>query len=119
MVYAMWSYTLSKEGSRNLKLALLGVGVGITAYHVQAHKATFHQIAYATLTGLVLFRSIYIMHTRLKDRQALKTMWILIAIGVTSFLTGFAVWIADNEYCGTILAKRRQIGLPWGLFLGK
>lgn len=52
-----------------------------------------------------------------RDAKILKTMWIMIATGLSIFLGGFLVWILDNEYCPTIRRWRRQVGLPWGLLL--
>jgi len=52
-----------------------------------------------------------------RDREILRKMWWLIAVGLTAFLAGFAVWNLDNEYCGTLRRWRHQIGLPWGILL--
>ena len=52
-----------------------------------------------------------------RDREILKNMWILVAYGVTIFLSGFAIWGVDNVYCSSLRRWRRQIGMPWGFFL--
>ncbi|CAK1356230.1 unnamed protein product [Cercospora beticola] len=52
-----------------------------------------------------------------RDRWILKQMWTMIALGMTLFLGGFAVWNLDNEYCSTIRRWRHEIGLPWGILL--
>lgn len=52
-----------------------------------------------------------------RDLDILGTMWILVAWGITVFLTGFALWGVDNECCGTLRSWRRSIGLPWGILL--
>lgn len=51
------------------------------------------------------------------DLDLLKNMWILVAWGVTVFLSGFALWGIDNKYCATLRQWRREIGLPWGVLL--
>jgi len=51
------------------------------------------------------------------DRQALRTMWLMIGCGLSVFLGGFGIWTLDNVYCSTLRTWRREIGLPWGLLL--
>lgn len=52
-----------------------------------------------------------------RDAKILKLMWTMIACGLFTFLSGFALWSLDNEYCSTIRRWRRQLGLPWGILL--
>ncbi|KAF4556973.1 Ceramidase-like protein [Elsinoe fawcettii] len=52
-----------------------------------------------------------------RDMEILKTMWTMIAFGLTIFLGGFGLWTIDNEYCSTLRRWRHAVGLPWGLLL--
>ena len=52
-----------------------------------------------------------------RDLDILYTMWWMIAYGISIFLGGFAIWTMDNVYCSTLRGWRRDIGLPWGIFL--
>lgn len=52
-----------------------------------------------------------------RDAKILKLMWTMIACGLFTFLSGFALWSLDNEYCSTFRRWRRQLGLPWGILL--
>ena len=52
-----------------------------------------------------------------RDQKILKSMWWMIASGLSIFLGGFAIWNLDNEYCSTLRIWRREIGLPWGILL--
>lgn len=52
-----------------------------------------------------------------KDLDTLKTMWIMIAYGLTIFLGGFALWNVDNFYCSKLKSWRHELGLPWGILL--
>ena len=52
-----------------------------------------------------------------RDRKILKTMWILVAFGLSIFLGGFYIWNLDNIYCSTLRRWRRSIGMPWGFVL--
>lgn len=52
-----------------------------------------------------------------RNAQILSTMWLMIAVGLTTFLSGFAIWQLDNMFCSRLRSWRRKIGLPWGVLL--
>lgn len=52
-----------------------------------------------------------------RDIKILKTMWTMLAYGLVTFLSGFAIWILDNTFCRTLIGWRRDIGMPWGFLL--
>lgn len=52
-----------------------------------------------------------------RDKEILKTMWTMIAVGLSIFLGGFGIWVLDNVYCSKLRAWRHEIGLPWGIVL--
>lgn len=52
-----------------------------------------------------------------RDQEIIGQMWVLIAVGLSVFLGGFAVWSLDNAYCSKLIKWRREIGLPWGILL--
>ena len=52
-----------------------------------------------------------------RDLQMMKTMWLMVAVGLSIFLAGFGIWALDNQYCSVIRRWRHQVGLPWGILL--
>ncbi|RLM00482.1 hypothetical protein CFD26_107948 [Aspergillus turcosus] len=56
-------------------------------------------------------------YENVRDLKTLKTMWFMVAYGLTMFLGGFLIWSLDNRFCPTIRRWRRAVGLPWGIFL--
>lgn len=52
-----------------------------------------------------------------RDIYILKTMWTMIAVGLSIFLGGFACWNLDNIFCSTLRQWRHEIGLPLGILL--
>ena len=52
-----------------------------------------------------------------RDRTILNAMGVMIFVGLSTFLGGFAVWSLDRAYCSDLRTWRRQIGLPWGILL--
>lgn len=41
----------------------------------------------------------------------------MIAWGLSVFLGGFFFWYLDIAHCSTLRRWRREIGMPWGIFL--
>lgn len=148
MNYASFSFAQSRLVRQLLGGALLSLAVFITAYYHYLQRPAFHQNAFAILTAVVLFRSMYLMEVTLRpslkakwgvaarkngeadsrtksermahaerDTAILKTLWIMVAMGLSIFLGGFGIWALDNQYCSTIRRWRHQVGLPWGILL--
>jgi dihydroceramidase len=145
MCHATFSYARSRIFSTILAFALVSLAVFITLYYHYLQDPEFHQLAYAILTAVVIFRSMYMMEWHLRpafkrndqitksrgkksrskdgkqqgnqvlDEQILKEMWKMVAVGLSIFLGGFAVWTLDNQYCSSLRAWRRRVGLPWGI----
>ena len=146
MFYATFSYGKSRRYSIVMAASLLSLCLFITLYYHYLQDPTFHQTAYALLTTIVLFRSIYVMEVsirpkfrskereaanpnpnggheveqhreNMRDKEILRQMWIMIGWGLSIFLGGFVIWQLDNTFCPTLRRWRRQIGLPWGVLL--
>lgn len=148
MCYACFSFSRSRNFRIWLATFLVALSAGITAYYHYLQDPSFHQNAYALLTAIVVFRSIYVMEVNIRpslrgkytrktlpdcsvvesifpksyrederDKQILRSMWLMIGLGLTIFLGGFIVWTLDNEFCRQIRGWRHQIGLPWGMLL--
>jgi dihydroceramidase len=146
MCYATFSYNKSQQYRNFLGTGLVSLSVFITLYYHYLQDPTFHQNAYAILTAIVIIRSMYVMEVnirprlRSKEREAanprphggdevakrradeedvetLRLMWKMVALGLTLFLGGFALWNVDNEFCSTLTRWRREIGMPWSFVL--
>ena len=113
-------------------------------YYHYLQDPVFHQNAFAIITAIVLFRSMYVMEVNIRpslrarwgtvpykeaetkperianaqrDTQIVKEMWLLVGLGLSIFLGGFGIWALDNQYCSTLRRWRHHIGLPWGILL--
>ncbi|KAF3480248.1 alkaline phytoceramidase [Arthroderma uncinatum] len=146
MCYATFSFSKSRTQCFILGAGLLGLSIFITLYYHYIQDPVFHQVAYAVLTAIVVFRSMWVMEVTLRpsfqrsrnqnkphpsiptitvngetlderDIRILKSMWAMVAYGLSTFLGGFVIWNLDNEYCSTLRGWRREIGLPWGILL--
>lgn len=120
-------------------------------YYHYLQDPAFHQNAFALITAIILFRSMYVMEYTIRpslktingassqkavgsgaakldrlannradtraDTRLLKEMWIMVAYGLTIFLSGFGLWALDIKYCSNIKRWRHNVGLPWGILL--
>lgn len=118
MAAMVWSWDVPNAVAYLVYTALIFTASAVTVIYMHIKDPTFHQVAYALLTFLVLARSTYLLHTRIDNAEARKNMWWTIAIGVTTFLTGFLLWFIDNEYCDILRSVRQKIGMPWAFLLG-
>lgn len=147
MFYATFSHKQTSPVRLFLAFFLVSLAIFITGYYHYLGDPVFHQNMYALLTAIVLFRSMYVMERDIRpnlkareearkntkalteaqekeqqrqddrDRKILKTMWCMIACGLSIFLSGFGIWTLDNVYCSRLRKWRHEIGLPWGIFL--
>lgn len=145
MFYATFSHQRSVKGATVIFVIAVSIAVFITGYYYYIKDPLFHQNAFALLTAIVFFRSLYGMEASLRpSRQAkrraevgrrdvsditeqilidqrdlgiLKTMYQMIPVGLGSIALGFLIWNLDNAFCPTLRRWRREVGLPWGIFL--
>jgi dihydroceramidase len=66
MCYATFSYRRSRRYSAALAISLVALSVFITLYYHYLQDPTFHQNAYAALTVIIVFRSIYVMEVNMR-----------------------------------------------------
>ena len=52
-----------------------------------------------------------------RDEDILRTMWLMIKVGLSFFLGGFLLWFLDNQFCSQLKEWRHYVGLPWGIIL--
>ncbi|UNI15297.1 alkaline ceramidase ydc1 [Purpureocillium takamizusanense] len=127
MMYASFSFSRSRAFSALLGVSLLTLAGSITVYYHITKDPVFHQVAYAALTATVVFRSMWVMERQVRpvlqrrdaeqSRRQMKTMWALVATGLTVFVAGFAIWNLDNIFCSQLRRLRRAMGLPWAVLL--
>lgn len=150
MCYATFSHGRSQVFRVSLGASLVALAAFITLYYHYLQDPAFHQNAYALLTVVIVFRSMYLMvshlrpmseaefrtaesiqngditkpgmrrkfsHDKQRNKEILRSMWLLVGFGLTIFVGGFGIWSLDNRYCSQLRARRRQIGLPWGILL--
>ncbi|PHH58709.1 hypothetical protein CDD81_4800 [Ophiocordyceps australis] len=127
MMYASFSLSRSKSFCVFLGLSLLALAGSITVYYHKTKDPLFHQATYGALTAIIVFRSMWIMEMQVRPKlesagrdgacHELKTVWIMVATGLSIFVAGFGVWNVDNVLCDQLRQWRRAMGLPWAIVL--
>lgn len=127
MMHASFSFSRSDVFSAVFGVVLLGTAVSITLYYYITQNPVFHQVAYGVLTATLVFHSIWVMEGKLRPavearqgpqgHKLLKSMWIMVGVGLAIFLGGFLIWNLENVFCSEIIYVRRAIGLPWAVLL--
>jgi dihydroceramidase len=77
MAAMVWSWDVSQTIAYCIYAGLSFAAVFITVVYMHIKDPTFHQVAYAFLTGLVITRSMYLLHTRV-DNAGFIPHWIYI-----------------------------------------
>ena len=150
MFWTTFAYSRPQPFQLLLGIFSASIALFITGYYHYLQDPVFHQNAYALLTAIVFFRSVFVMELNIRpyyrnrheehekaqqspklseaekmeerrkdgrDKEILRTMWAMIAVGLSIFLGGFGIWALDNIYCSKLRAWRHAVGLPWGILL--
>lgn len=142
LFYAIFSHGKSTASSILLFIFTISLAIFITLYYHYLQNPVFHQNMFAFLTTVVAVRSAYAMESKLRpsrqptkqsgmsasilsqekirgerDLAILRTMWQMVIYGLLNVGLGFLIWNLDNEFCSSLRIWRREIGLPWGIFL--
>lgn len=115
--WAVFSYARSKRDTILLGIYIFVGAATLTAVYLYFKDPTIHQAGYAVLTGMVLFRSLYLIVTKIDDAAVRKDMWKTVIIGIVTFLSGYGLWMLDIHFCSTLRGARRAVGMPLGFLL--
>jgi len=119
-LFATFSYDRSPWLQWSIFVGLTTIGFTITSVYHYLHEPLFHQNAFALLMITLLGNGFYKMETIVKysNPKARILLWQIVGWGSVIFLSAFALWNLDNAYCTQLRRIRRNIGMPWGFFLG-
>ncbi|KAF3917063.1 hypothetical protein ABW20_dc0100270 [Dactylellina cionopaga] len=116
MCFATFSHGRSTPMQAVVLAICAGTGLGITLIYHYLKNPLFHQNAFAIIMITLLLRSMWMMETRIRQKDSVVTnqMWKMVLWGTCVFLAGFGVWNLDNIYCQQLRGWRRTVGMPWG-----
>ncbi|ORX60632.1 alkaline phytoceramidase [Hesseltinella vesiculosa] len=86
-----------------LVLGLIGYSAFVTYSYLIINNPVFHQVSYAILVIIVVFRSIYLVRHLPGGAEQFPyehpRMVVLLKIAASSFLLAFVIWNIDNVAC--------------------
>lgn len=115
--WVMFSHGKNKSDSLKVAGHITAAAITLTAIYLHYRNPTIHQAAYGILNAVIIFKGVHLAHTEVQDATARKNLNMLLAIGLTSFLSGYALWNIDIHLCDFWRSTRRSIGMPWGFLL--
>ncbi|ANZ77135.1 BA75_04330T0 [Komagataella pastoris] len=93
--------------------------VTLTLIYIFVYKnPILHQISYATLNFLIIYKTLKTINERVTDPEVRYLEYKLLALSFSLFGFGFFVWNLDNIFCDTLSYLRRNyLGLPFGFII--
>lgn len=124
MIYAtcipywiMFSHGKPRNHSLKVAFQISSAAVTLTAIYLHYRNPTIHQTAYGVLNGIIVLKGVHLAKQHVKDPVASSNLNWLLFFGLTSFLSGYALWNADIHLCDYWRRTRRSWGMPWGFLL--
>ncbi|KAF2622133.1 alkaline phytoceramidase [Macroventuria anomochaeta] len=99
---------------RNYTLAILGVLIPVSTYHVVADEIYVHEIVFAIMVIMVVRKTRKLIRERVKNEEHKKRMGQLASFGIANFLFGYFLWSIDFHLCSYVTKVKHYVGLPWG-----
>lgn len=124
MIYAtcipywiVFSHGQTQTQSRKIAAQITFAALALTAIYLHYRDPTIHQAAYGILNAIIILKGVNLSYTYCNDPAARRNLNLLSALGIASFLSGYALWNLDIHLCDMWRSTRREIGIPWGFFL--
>jgi dihydroceramidase len=124
MIYAtcvpfwiVYSFGRDRIGSLKVAAWIATAAAALTAVYLHFGDPTIHQAGYGILNAIVITKSILLTREHVHEELARKHLLKTLIIGLTAFLSGYALWNLDIHLCGTWRRYRRNVGMPYGFLL--
>lgn len=115
--WVVFSHGKSRADSTKVGLQISAAALTLTAVYLQFRDPTIHQVAYAVLNAVVLFKSMSLKNAYVKDEKALADFRKLLIRGLTYIALGYLCWNTDINFCSMYRGARRAVGMPYGFLL--
>ncbi|KAI8607261.1 ceramidase [Chytriomyces sp. MP71] len=104
-----------------LSAALAAYSIIVTVLYLYVKNPVFHEVCYGLLVAILLLLppwQIYYFKEKYPQYAAkIPGLWKLFWYAAVSYLSGFAIWGIDNNYCEVLRGARAQVGYPWRIAL--
>ncbi|KAF2434800.1 alkaline phytoceramidase [Tothia fuscella] len=111
------TFDKSETYSRNFAIAVVTLLTPFLVFHVIADEVAMHQIVWGCMVVAVALRTRSLNKARVKDEALKKKLNYVAWVGQITFVSGYALWQVDENFCNALMDLRTRVGLPWAFFL--
>jgi len=97
-----------------LPLALVGYSVFVTWSYLIIKNPVFHQVSYAILVFIIVYRSTQLVRQLPKTSPERPQLALLLRLAAAGFIGAFFVWNIDNQFCEHLRAWRLTVHVAVG-----
>lgn len=97
-----------------LPLVLVGYSVFVTWSYLIIKNPVFHQVSYAILVFVIVFRSTSLVKRLPKNSPERPQLSLLLKLAAAGFIGAFLVWNVDNQFCEQLRAWRGTVHVALG-----
>ncbi|KAL3424080.1 alkaline phytoceramidase [Phlyctema vagabunda] len=94
-------------------LVLGGLMSIFIAWHCIVDETFWHSILFGVMIAVVGAKTRSIISSRVSDVVVRAEVRKLATWGAILFISGFAIWNIDNEFCSSLTTLKRALGMPW------
>ncbi|KAI0354581.1 alkaline phytoceramidase [Trametes cingulata] len=114
-------FSLRNSNALSLSIIFVAFNVLFTWSYYLSRDPVYHQVAFAGIMLMTLFRTIYLLRNGEISKRLppgpRATVTRLFSSGAATFAFGFFVWNLDNIFCSTVTRWKHTIGWPAAFIL--
>ncbi|KUJ19150.1 alkaline phytoceramidase [Mollisia scopiformis] len=114
ILYAALSVTLGPEARRFLGISVACIAFSASLLHYCIDYTPGFQGVFGLMVWTVFCQCVWLVSTKVTDRDAVKDMKGLALYGAVTFVGGYVLWRIDNHACGALRSFRDIVGMPLG-----
>lgn len=115
--WVVYSHGKTRAESTKVALQISAAAITLTVVYLRFRDPTIHQVSYALLNAVVLFKSMSLKNKYVHDEEAKKRFHKLLIRGLIYIGAGYVCWNTDINFCNLWRGVRRSIGMPYGFLL--
>lgn len=117
ILFAALSITLNPSSRTFLRYAVSCIAFVTSIVHYCLDYTPGFQIVFGTMVFTVFCECVWLVKSKVDDREVVRDMKQLALYGAVSWLGGYALWNVDNEFCAELRGIRDVVGMPLGFVL--
>lgn len=115
--WVVFSHGKSRPEAVKFAVQITAAALTLTVVYLRFRDPTLHQVAYAILNALVLYKSLELKKKYVANVEANKIFRKLLIRGLLYISIAYVCWNIDINFCSLWRGARRTIGMPYGFIL--